>query len=237
MIDKDKKAFFELIANVYAFYRQDFSEFAGSVWWEAMRPFDLSAVRSAMSRHCVNPDSGQFLPKPADVVKMLSGGTADQAALAWAKVDRAVRSVGTYADVVFDDALIHRCVSELGGWVWLGQQVEDDWPFIAKRFETIYRSFRMRNETPEYQKVLVGIANSQNSREGKQENPPVLIGNPDAAAKVLAGGSTTPLLTTTRGADVVLRISQEAARNRLEANGNRASSVRGQAHPGVAREG
>lgn len=210
MIDSDKKNFFRLIGDVYAFYRQDFSEFAGSVWWEAMRAYDLAAVKAALSRHCINPDSGQFMPRPADVVRMLQGGTQDQAALAWAKVDRAVRSVGSYADVVFDDALIHRAIQEIGGWVWLGQQKDDEWPFIAKRFETIYRSYRMRNEAPDYPRILTGISNAYNTREKLAEQQPILIGDPIIAQRVLAGGSVAPMLRVTNAADA-LRLGLEAA--------------------------
>src|SRR5690606_26216344 len=113
MIEQDRKAFFKLIADVSAFYGKDFSTFAGNVWWEAMKPFDFAAVADALNRHCVNPDSGQFMPKPADVVKMLQGSTQDSALVAWSKVDRAVRTVGTYRSVTFDDPLIQRVISEM----------------------------------------------------------------------------------------------------------------------------
>ena len=33
MIDKDRKQFFALIADVHAFYRRDFSPFVGNIWW------------------------------------------------------------------------------------------------------------------------------------------------------------------------------------------------------------
>ena len=211
----DRKDFFALVANVYGFYRQEMSEFAGSVWWEAMAPFDIKAVRAAFTRHAMNPDSGQFLPKPADVMRMLQGGTADQAATAWAKVDRALRIVGPWQDVAFDDALIHRCVAELGGWAWLGQQTEKEWPFIARRFETLYRGYRMRNELPDYPNVLIGLANAHNAREGRGRVPPLLIGDAAGAANVAALGCTTPLLTVTQAGTALqaaLGIGWEAAR-------------------------
>jgi len=77
-------------------------------------------------RHLMNPDTGQFLPKPADIVRMLGGRTLDRALMAWAKVDKAVRQIGTYESVVFDDALIHRVLHEMGGWVGMGQKTENE---------------------------------------------------------------------------------------------------------------
>lgn len=194
MKDSDKAQFFTLVAGVYAFYRQDMSDFAGGVWWQAMQPFDFAAVSDALNRHCVNPDSGQFMPKPADVVKMLRGSTQDSAMVAWSKVDKGVRQVGTYASVVFDDPIIHRVIHDMGGWVALGTKGENEWPFVAKEFENRYRGYKVRNETPDYPKTLIGIAEAQNSTEGRQSQAPVLIGRSDIAKQVLLGGSDKQLV-------------------------------------------
>lgn len=194
----DKMNFAALIANVYAFYRQDSSDFALGVWWEAMKPFDFAAVADALNRHCVNPDSGQFMPKPADVVKMLRGSSQDSSMVAWSKVDKAVRQVGTYESVAFDDPVIHRVIHDMGGWVALGTKNEKEWPFIEKEFENRYRGYCVRNDAPEYPKVLIGIAEAQNSQEGRQSQPPVLIGDSTKAKKVLIGGSDKPLVSFER---------------------------------------
>ncbi|MGN6085817.1 DUF6475 domain-containing protein [Trinickia sp.] len=197
MIASDRPEFFALIADVYAFYKSDFSEFAGRVWWEAMLPYDFAAVADALNRHCVNPDSGQYLPKPADVVRMLAGSTQDAALVAWSKVDRAVREVGTYRSVVFDDPVIHRVVTDMGGWVPLGAKDENEWPFVRNEFVNRYRGYRMRSETPDYLPVLIGIAEAANSKEGFGCAAPMLIGDATTARAVLAGGSNKPLLGVT----------------------------------------
>ena len=152
------EAFRALISDVYAFYRHDVSDFALSVWWSAMRQYDLRAVNEAVGRHAVNPDSGQFMPKPADIVKMLGGTTKDSALVAWSKVDKAIRNVGPWEDVAFDDPLIHRVLYDMGGWMMLGQNTSDEIKFIAKEFEARYRGFKMRSENPEYPPVLIGTS-------------------------------------------------------------------------------
>lgn len=206
MIESDKPKFFALMADVQAFYGKDFSEFAGRVWWEAMKVYDFAAVADALNRHCVNPDSGQFAPKPADVVKMLSGSTQDAALVAWAKVDRAIRQVGTYQSVVFDDAAIHRVVTDMGGWVPLGTKNEDEWPFVKNEFVNRYRGYRGRGEVPEHLPVLIGICQSQNQRLGFDTDPPILIGEPEMAKAVMLGGSDKPLLQLTRADQVASAI-------------------------------
>lgn len=183
-----------LLAGVHDFYGRDLSDFGLSVWWQAMRPFDLAAVRDAMNRHVMNPDTGQYLPKPADVMRMFGGRTVDAAQQAWSKVDGAIRRVGTYRSVVFDDPLIHRVVADMGGWLSIGSRDEDAWPFVAKEFETRYRGYAMRNERPPYAPVLLGTAEGHNARNGFPCDPPMLIGDADRARAVMAGGTDGPLL-------------------------------------------
>lgn len=194
MTEHDKPNFAKLLTSVMAFYRQDMSEFALGVWWEGCKPFDFSAVRDAFNRHAVNPDNGQFAPKPADVVRLLQGSSQDGALVAWAKVNRAVRQVGTYSTVVFDDPVIHRVIQDMGGWVALGTKEEKEWPFVAKEFENRYRGYRTQGGVDEYPRALIGMAEAQNSQHGFKTQPPVLIGNPDRARSVLKNGNDKPAI-------------------------------------------
>ncbi|MBN3822329.1 hypothetical protein G3O00_01685 [Burkholderia sp. Ac-20384] len=224
MTPNDHGAFVALIADVHAFYRRDFSDFSADVWWNAMKPFDLPAISDAFGRHSVNPDSGQFMPMPADIVKMLGGSTQDAALVAWAKVDTAARSCGTYNSVVFDDALIHRVIVEMGGWVLVGSKDEKEWPFVRNEFVNRYRGYRMRSETPDYLPVLIGIAEAQNNRTGQTSQQPVLVGDVRAAVQVMLAGQDKPMLG-------FVRMSPEEAANRpppqLSSSGNR-PEIRGQ---------
>ncbi|VVE12550.1 bacteriophage protein [Pandoraea capi] len=218
MRPEDSAEFFSLISNVYAFYRQDYSDFVGQVWWGAMKVFDIAAVRDALGRHAANPDAGQFLPKPADVVKMLEGSTQDSALLAWHKVDKAVREVGTHVSVVFDDALIHRVIFEMGGWVLMGTKEDSEWPFVRNEFVNRYRGYRTRSQAPEYPPALVGIVEASNSRNNFESAAPVLIGNATTARAVLSGGSVTPLVGYTRmTADEFKKIAHNGEPPRLRA--------------------
>jgi hypothetical protein len=189
MTEQEIEQFTEGLAGIYEFYRKPLSKFVVDVWVKAMRPFDLAAINDAFGRHLVNPDTGQFLPMPADIAKMLGGSSLDSAMVAWSKVDQAVRVVGIWQTVVFDDPLIHRVVADMGGWIKLNNATETDWPFIAKEFQNRYRAFRVRNEIPEFPAKLVGLAEAENSKARIAfEIVPVSIGNPERARKVLTKG-------------------------------------------------
>ncbi|NLR74271.1 MULTISPECIES: DUF6475 domain-containing protein [Leeia] len=194
MHDHHQPEFRQLLTAVYDFYNKPLSRFAHAIWSEAMRPYDYPAVREAFSRHCTNPDGGQWLPKPADIVRLLQGGSKDAAQIAWAKVDRALRSVGTHRSVVFDDPLIHLCIADLGGWTRLGQVSEQDWPYLANRFETLYRGYRLRAEPPAWLPLLQGLSDSHNRQHGYAGDDPLAIGDAHRAQRVYHDGQNSPPL-------------------------------------------
>jgi hypothetical protein len=197
MLPHEKPNFLKAVSEFYKFYKQDFSEFGLGLWWAALKNYDLAAILQGFERHMANPEQGKFMPKPADIIGMLQGSTLDVALVAWAKVDRALRGVGHYESVVFDDPLIHRVLQDMGGWVMLGNKTDDDWPFVAKEFENRYKGFRARSESPEYPSKLIGISEAANALASQPIAPPVLIGNPEKAKQVLLGGSNAPQLKFT----------------------------------------
>ena len=194
MTQDDYEEFSGMVGAITELYGRAASEFAITIWWGALRQYDLPAVRQAFDRHVRNPDTGQFPPKPADLIRMMGGTTQDSALVAWSKVDRALRVVGPYRSVVFDDPLIHRVLVEMGGWVSLGAKTEQEWPFVGKEFENRYRGYRMRNERPDYTPVLVGMSEAQNQRAGFGVEPPMMIGDQALAARVMAGGTAQQII-------------------------------------------
>lgn len=199
MRTEDRQLFARIIISLGEYYNREISDSLIDMYWNGLSHLDIKVVREALNRHMQNPDSGQFMPKIADIVRMTGGSTQDAALIAWAKVDRAMRTVGVYDSVVFDDPLIHRVVTDMGGWIGLANKTEDDWVYVAKEFENRYRGYASRSERPEYPPVLLGIAQTQNSQLGYTTMPPRLIGDPERARTVYSNGSTKTLTVTTLG--------------------------------------
>jgi hypothetical protein len=204
----DFEKFREGISGVMGFYEKTLAPFAFDAWWNALKAYDLQAVVDAFNRHLSNPDAGQYPPKPADIIRMLQGSTQDTALRAWAKVDQSIRQIGPYLDVVFDDALIHRVIQDMGGWIALGTKAEDEWPFVAKEFENRYRGFKIRSEKPEYRAILIGIATASNNKQGFKAELPVLIGNELRALQVMQGGSDKPSIGFKRMSEDIKPVKQ-----------------------------
>lgn len=140
----DASAFTALMTQALAFYRQDVTDFTLGVWWEACQPFDLEQVRKALTAHAMDPERGQFPPRPADLVRQLQGTHTDRALLAWGKVYAAIGSIGAYASPDFADPAVHQAIVDMGGWPALCRSQVDELPFLQKRFCDAFRTYAKR---------------------------------------------------------------------------------------------
>lgn len=191
--------FTQIMQAVSEQYGKQMTDNLIALYWQGLLEYDLAAVRDALGRHLRNTDTGQFMPKIADIIRMMQGSSQDAAFSAWSKVDKAVRRVGPYDTVVFDDPLIHKVLHDMGGWIGLCEKTDDDWPFVAKEFETRYRGFKARNERVEYPSKLIGIFEAHNAIGGHKIAAPMLIGDATKAQEVLRLGTTgSKLLGMTR---------------------------------------
>jgi hypothetical protein len=127
------------------------------------------------------------------------------------QVDKTLREKGTYIDVVFDDPIIHRVIHDMGGWVKFGEKNEDEWPFVAKEFQTRYQSFKSRNEIPDHPGVLVGIANAHNRREGHELEPYLMIGNVEKCKAIVEKKDSKPMIQFTKAAHALDSFTKQLA--------------------------
>jgi hypothetical protein len=197
---KDRERFMLCLLAAAELYGKPVSDGVSSVWWDALKGYDIGAIENAFRRHFGNPDSGQFMPKPADIVRIVGGSSQDGAMVAWSKVDKAVRQVGPYASVCFDDPLVNRVLHDMGGWIAFGQKTETEWPFVANEFRNRYIGYRQRGEVPDYPARLIGIAEADGARKGFAVPAPKLIGDSLRAQAVLDGGTSAPMIGITTAA-------------------------------------
>mgnify|MGYP000871553869 FL=1 len=189
MVENEKRDLFTLVADALAYYRQDASTFTLQVWWHACQPYTLDQVRKALTAHAMDPERGQFAPKVADVVRVLSGTSTDRAALAWGKALEAMGSVGAYTDVVFDDPAIHAAIEDLGGWPKVCRTEMKELGFLQHRFCESHRAYTGRGAFP-YPRRLMGdrSPDSEYEKFGRRPPAPALVGDPQAARRVFEGG-------------------------------------------------
>lgn len=190
------------------------------MYWRALERYDIDAIERAAAAVMADPDTGQYWPKPADFVRHIDGGKADSALVAWSLVDRAVRQVGPYASVVFDDSITMAVLSDMGGWIPLANKTEADWPFVAREFENRYRGYRVRSAEFTHPAVLLGMTDLENVRRGLPAMAPVYIGNQAKCLKVQSTGGQAARLDANSGEiaqSLMARIASSPKKGREQA--------------------
>jgi len=137
----DRERFTKMMTGLGEYYGKPMSPMLADIYWNGLQAYDFEAVNTAINTHVRNPDTGQFMPKIADVEKFIHGNTGTRAMMAWVKVSKAIQEVGSYRTVKFDDPLIHSVIDDMGGWPSLGQTLVDELPFKIREFERRYMGY------------------------------------------------------------------------------------------------
>ena len=158
--------------------------------WAALERFSLDDVRQGLNIHAQDTEQGQFLPKPADIIRGIEGSSGTRSEMAWTKVDKAVRGIGPNRTVVFDDPIIHTVISDMGGWIDLCFCNDKEYSFKHNEFVKRYKGYANRPQQPAPSK-LIGVEESYNERNGfPGKDQPVLIGDKAQAMLVFQNGQT-----------------------------------------------
>lgn len=195
MDKQHKRDFAQLMTGVAEVYGKDISEAGLRIWWSALDRFDFDQVRRAVDAHCNDAERGQWMPRPADVVRQIEGTPTEQAQAAWAKVEHALRGIGGGPSWVFDDPGIHRALQQIGGVAALSNcPSEKDLTFLREQFCKRYAS--PNNHGP-YPAKLTGW---------HSDGEAVFIGDQSRCQQVLeGGGNDRPAISgASEAADVML---------------------------------
>lgn len=167
MTEHDFEAFAEVWSQALEIYNRSVTPGTIELVFRALERLELDEVRRALTLHIQSPDTGQYPPKPGDVIKFARGDSQSRTLQAWAKVERAIRSVGHYRDVAFDDPLIHAAIERIGGWPKAAMvESEKDMVWLRQRFEAQYRAYAV-HRPDNWPAFLAGAATQQNAQIGQ----------------------------------------------------------------------
>jgi hypothetical protein len=188
MESDDVPEFTIMMVGIGEIYRTAISKFLTDIYWKSLKHFEWQDVERALNAHIYNPDCGQFFPKPADVVRFIEGSGETRALQAWSKVEQAIKQVGGYQSVVFDDALIHAVLENMGGWTKLCSVTLDELPFRCNEFQKRYMGF-VHKKPERHPKYLAGIIEVQNAKNNFPIPAPILLGDLKKAKAVMRLGN------------------------------------------------
>ncbi len=197
MNQEDKILFATMMAGIAELHGKKLSTQLLEIYWRCLIEYQIDDIKTALKYHAIDPDCGQFMPKPADIVRMLVGNSSEQSLQVWSTVLKATQSVGCYKTIVFDNSIIHAVINEMGGWVKLCQTLEDSLPFTGKEFQKRYQ-FYLRQQTFTYPNKLVGIIEHTNAFLGHSIELPVLFGDKTTALRIYHEGKNHDHLPLTQ---------------------------------------
>lgn len=190
MTDADKREFGAILYALGEMYEINLhNDRVVQMWFEALSSYDIDEIASAVTRHTRRPDPTYGKPKPGDIIAMIEGTSADNAFLAWSKFVEALRTIGTYSSVVFDDPIIHRVIDDMGGWCSFSGLKDKDLPFVGKEFMARYRAFKAKGVIPSHSKKLIGQDEARQLLDNFTDYiaPPVYVGEKEKALLVQSG--------------------------------------------------
>jgi hypothetical protein len=203
MTEDQMPEFVKLLATLSLSYGKTLNEFRIEHYWQTLQHLDFGAVQDAFQTLTTkNPDRGHAMPEPSDVLRCLEGSSQLKAQQAWGHVLKVIRQVGSYNSVVFDEAILHRVIDDMGGWIRLCETSVKELSFLGNSFQKLYMAYLLNPPTT-YPRKLTGIFDTA-SLSGKNMGASVLmIGDPAKAADVYSQGAdgcgrlqVTPLATT-----------------------------------------
>jgi len=115
------------------------------LWWQALERFELAVVERAFRSVIEDPDSGQFMPRPASLIRCIEGDSSEASLVAWASLLDAVRSYGSYRRPELDGPTT-AAVESMGGWLAICNSQESDLHWMQRRFSEAYNVYRVREE-------------------------------------------------------------------------------------------
>lgn len=191
MLVDDKKPFLEWLTLLAESFNRKVSSLLLETYWQCLKSYPFAQVKQAILNTLQNPDRQKWgMPTPADLIVLIQGDSHSHARNAWSQVVAAIRTVGRYDSVVFDNPIIQCVIQDMGGWVYLCQQPEKELPFLRHEFEKRYRDYQGK-ALPSYPGSLKGSLEHDNQVQGFSHTPPdpILIGDVKKALVVYTKGT------------------------------------------------
>ena len=178
MTDKDFNEFSALLGTVWEVFKPDkvISDTLIAAYFVALGKIDIADIKSALSKIM---SASTFFPKPVEIINLIKGGGTDDIAFQQATtVLEAIRRIGPYRSVRFEDAVTTSVIKKtFGGWTKICKElVTDEEKWFIKNFCAAYKSFAA-TPVQNIAEKLPGIVEAQNQADGYPvKTDPILIG-------------------------------------------------------------
>ena len=177
MNNSDEQPFAALMVLAGAATRQAVETVTLDTYFSLLEEYEFADVSHAVRQHLLNPDRGQFFPKVADLIAVLSGSQAVRSAAAWGLVLRAIHAAGSYRNVDFGDVTIAAAITGMGGWPAVCR-IETEYLMYAQHRFTLLRQTAEHQPDGDGVTLVRGLQGSDEEflKIGRRTPPTVYFG-------------------------------------------------------------
>jgi hypothetical protein len=199
----ERKEFLDLLSGLCYTLGKESNEHLIKTYHTALNRFDISIVKNVINKAVV---SFKWFPKPVELIELIEGSSVDNSEIQAAQAFEAIRRVGPYQSVVFDDPVTQEVIKQYyGGWPKFCEGDSKDIVFKMNDFKKAYKAFS--NQNRKHYGSLYGISSISNDSNGiKQISSVKMIGNPEKCKQILEKKSqNVPLISQNVKMDNVLK--------------------------------
>lgn len=156
---EQKPEFTALLATAVAVYGKTITTGMADLYFSALQQYDLAVVRDGLSRHLQDPAAGQYMPKPADIIRQIQASHHDgrpESDEAW-----------SMAVVASDERITTVLTDEIQGALWVARPLLDMGDKVAARkafLDSYARLVRAAREQGRSAKWHVSLGHDRQAR-------------------------------------------------------------------------
>lgn len=171
MIERER--FITGLLGLAELYDKQLGPAAIALYFRALSELDDAAWERAVLRAA---ERCRFMPRPSELLELARDTSdGDRAIVAFGEAQRAVKQLGAYRSVDFEDKVINATIRGMGGWQrFCALEGDEAEIWGRKEFERQYLAFA-RALPAELAAHLAGVVELTNSGRGHAYPPPVLI--------------------------------------------------------------
>lgn len=152
---------------------QEITPFKIEIYFKALEDLSIEDIERAVWS-IIRTRTTVTFPKVAEIRQALHGNVSDRAEIAWNKLVGAIRSIGAYSSVIFDDPVIHAIVEREGGWGKLCDKTSEELKWFGKDFLRMYSVYeeQVTNGNMTVAGILPGMHEIHNAAKGLTDHIP-----------------------------------------------------------------
>jgi len=144
---EDKEERFGIcIQGLAGYFDKELPEFLLEIYWNGLKDYSIEEIESGANKLIM---TAKFFPKVVEWIEAMTGGAGkleDVAELQANEVVRAIKKVGVYNSILFDDPITVAVIQTYyGGWIKLCELLEEDEKWFRKDFARYYASCKRQN--------------------------------------------------------------------------------------------